>query len=367
MIDTKEKEFARQTPETVYSEMIQDLENAIRNGIYVPGKPLPSEKLLSQQYGICRTSVRLGLRYLEEAGIVVKQPGKGTFVRMDDAAEKSTDRLRTIALNFQTAKMEASGWYEAKLMQALLPLCNMENLRLSIADANQMMLGSHPVADGVIIPFYDGTPQDLQKYTANGMEFVLFNRIMSDERIPYVAVNYRYEAEDAVRYMQKRGHKKIATIVCYEHQSTAVLRETGYLSAMGLSDFDPDLTCYVHAGRETTYYIHTIERFLIENRNKFSAIFVPNGSYAIPVFLACIRNNIRVPEDLELMFFDDIAYMYNDYEIPFHYIKMPLSNMCRDALQYLQLKFNDPQTPVLKKLYGVQFLQEGGTDPLMQN
>lgn len=360
MIDTNEKEnINKQLTGTVYSEMIQDLEKAIRNGIYVPGKPLPSEKVLSQQYGICRTSVRLGLRYLEEAGIVMKQPGKGTFIRLDDESTVMTEPMYTIAINIKNVTATYNEWYDAKIMRALLPLCNMANMRLSIAASDQLMLGRQRIADGLILSYYDGTAQELQKYFANGMEVVLFNRVSTDERIPYVAVNYRYESEDAVRYLQKKGHKHIATIACYG--TTGTMRKTGYLSAMGFADFDPDMTCFVHTNREPDYYVHAIDQFLREKRKNFSALFVPSGSYAIAVFLACIRNGIRVPDDLELMFFDDIAYMYPSYGIPFHYIKMPLADMCRDALQYLQLKFRNPHTPVLKRLYGVEILQEGGT------
>ena len=359
MIDTKEKDYInKQLPGTVYSEMIQDLEKAIRNGIYVPGKPLPSEKVLSQQYGICRTSVRLGLRYLEEAGIVMKQPGKGTFIRLEDETPVLTEPLYTIAMNVMTQKREFAVWYETKIMQAMLQHCNKANMRFCMAASDQLMLGQHRVADGLLLPYFNGTAQELQKYFANGMEVVLFNRIITDERIPYVAVNYRYESEDAVRYLQKKGHKRIGTIACYE---SVALRQNAYLSAMGFADFDPEMTCYVHASREPNYYIHSIERFLREKRQNFSALFVPNGGYAISVFLACIRIGIRVPEDLELLFFDDIAYMYPSYGIPFHYIKMPLADMCRDALQYLKMKFENPQTPVLKRLYGVEILQEGGT------
>ena len=345
--------------DTVYGEMVRELENNIRNGTYVPGKPLPSENLLAEQYRISRTSVRLGLRYLEEAGIVVKRPGKGSFVRNLEETDSQAEKIYTVGLNFDASKVDYTGWYEAKIMQYLLQLSKKESLRLSIMDENTLTIGTQPAADGVILLMYDGTIYDLQRYINNGIDFILFNRIVSDEHIPYVAVNYRYESEEAIRFLRRRGHRRISTFTTYENLQIDTLRQNGYLYAMGMTEFDPELTCYVHARRETGYYVQVVEEFLRNNGGQFTAMFVPNGGYALPIFLACIRLGIRVPEDLELLFFDDIAHLYQAYKIPFHYVKMPLEQMTQDALQYLLDKSKNPQTPVLKRLYSVEILQKG--------
>lgn len=54
-----------------------------------PGQRLPSEKELSDTYGVSRITVRKALELLSSDNIVVKQQGKGTFVAsmMPDAAK----------------------------------------------------------------------------------------------------------------------------------------------------------------------------------------------------------------------------------------------------------------------------------------
>lgn len=46
-----------------------------------PGQKLASERQLAQQYGVSRPVVREVLRRLQERGLIVVQPGRGSFVR----------------------------------------------------------------------------------------------------------------------------------------------------------------------------------------------------------------------------------------------------------------------------------------------
>lgn len=45
-----------------------------------PGDPLPSERLLCEQYAVSRTTVRDAIGQLVSDGLLVRVPGKGTFV-----------------------------------------------------------------------------------------------------------------------------------------------------------------------------------------------------------------------------------------------------------------------------------------------
>lgn len=57
-----------------------ELEQLIKDGTYAPGAKLPSERILSAQFGVGRSSMREALRALEAVGLVTISHGLGVFV-----------------------------------------------------------------------------------------------------------------------------------------------------------------------------------------------------------------------------------------------------------------------------------------------
>ncbi|GAB4368056.1 MAG: FadR/GntR family transcriptional regulator [Spirochaetales bacterium] len=64
------------TPEAV----VEYIKEKIREGIYKPGDPLPSERVLIQELEISRLSLREGLARLRALGIIRVKQGKGAVV-----------------------------------------------------------------------------------------------------------------------------------------------------------------------------------------------------------------------------------------------------------------------------------------------
>jgi GntR family transcriptional regulator len=76
----------------------QYLLDLIEQGTYEPGEQLPSEKELSVQLGIARSTLREALLNLEQEGIVIRRHGVGTFVAPGYAhrLESGLERLESI-------------------------------------------------------------------------------------------------------------------------------------------------------------------------------------------------------------------------------------------------------------------------------
>jgi DNA-binding FadR family transcriptional regulator len=68
-------------PSQSRADQVRDqLESAIRAGDYPVGSKLPSERELTEMFGVSRVSVREGIRSLEAIGLVEVRHGNGCFV-----------------------------------------------------------------------------------------------------------------------------------------------------------------------------------------------------------------------------------------------------------------------------------------------
>jgi GntR family transcriptional regulator len=65
----------------LYHQVEQDLRRLIDSGHWQPGQRIPSEKGLEEMYGASRITIRRALQDLAEQGLLVREPGRGTFVR----------------------------------------------------------------------------------------------------------------------------------------------------------------------------------------------------------------------------------------------------------------------------------------------
>jgi GntR family transcriptional repressor for pyruvate dehydrogenase complex len=72
----------------VAEEVADRIRALILNGTFPQGQPLPSERVLSEQFGVSRGSIRDAFRMLETIGLIETQHGRGTFPR-----ELTVDRL----------------------------------------------------------------------------------------------------------------------------------------------------------------------------------------------------------------------------------------------------------------------------------
>ncbi len=73
------------------SGVVAHLRKAIFDGIYLYGDRLPAERQLARAFGCSRSTVREALRVLEEAGLIARRIGSGTFVAYRPGASAEDD------------------------------------------------------------------------------------------------------------------------------------------------------------------------------------------------------------------------------------------------------------------------------------
>jgi GntR family transcriptional regulator len=133
-----------------YFQISRQIMSLIQQGKLAPGSPVPSENEIIEKYQVSNTTARKILHELENAGLVTRVKGKGTFVR-DLAVVRSIDRI----FGFTKNMIEAGRKPDTKLLGFRLhdgdhtqningrsftlrgPCCEIERLRL--ADGIPMM------------------------------------------------------------------------------------------------------------------------------------------------------------------------------------------------------------------------------------
>lgn len=108
------------------------------------------------------------------------------------------------------------------------------------------------------------------------------------------------------RHLVEQGHQRIAFIGGEPDHPDAREREAGYRRALAEAGLacDPRLMLagdYTEAGG-----LMAVQR-LIESRLPFTAIFAANDQTAIGASLGLYRRQLRVPDDVSLVGFDDVA------------------------------------------------------------
>lgn len=78
-----------------YRAIAEDLTRKIRSGHYRPGDALPPQRRLCASYNVTLMTLRQALGLLSDEGLVVQQPGRGTFVTPPHAAYR-LDTLRSL-------------------------------------------------------------------------------------------------------------------------------------------------------------------------------------------------------------------------------------------------------------------------------
>lgn len=160
--------------------------------------------------------------------------------------------------------------------------------------------------DGIILSHLN--PQEQDYFSNIGIPVVVTNYTFDDLDIPYVGINIRRGAEQAVEHLYCCGHKTIGYMAPFEDNQ----RFRAYKSVLHQHDLPLitdniiiyDCGCdyyekgYNAAGKLVDYQLLT--------KNNITALFVFNDAMALGAMAAFQHRGIRVPEDLSIMGFDNI-------------------------------------------------------------
>jgi LacI family transcriptional regulator len=166
--------------------------------------------------------------------------------------------------------------------------------------------------DGLIV--FAGRLSDaaLKRYAAE-VPLVLVGRRSPGRQFLSIGFDNRLGAHLAAEHLLSLGHRQIAFITGAHQHADALERRAGFeetLQAAGLK-LDPDL---VAEGAYTEPSGQQAAQALLARGKPFTALFASNDQMAIGAALALHRAGLRVPQDVSLVGFDDVAVA--EFSIP---------------------------------------------------
>jgi GntR family transcriptional regulator len=72
----------------IYIRIHDEIKHQIETGVFEVGQRLPSERVMAEQFGVSRMTLRQAVTSLVEEGILTRYVGSGTFVANDRVREK---------------------------------------------------------------------------------------------------------------------------------------------------------------------------------------------------------------------------------------------------------------------------------------
>ncbi len=147
------------------------------------------------------------------------------------------------------------------------------------------------------------TDQDIIRYAENGSPVYVLDRLLSGENIYSSVINNESLVYDFIKQQIKKGYQDFAYLSGPEDAFNNIHRYQGFMQALEEANLphqylSGDFT--IHGGYEWGLKIVKME-------HRPSFIYCANDELAVGLIQSFTANNIRVPEDIAIAGFDNIA------------------------------------------------------------
>lgn len=181
-----------------------------------------------------------------------------------------------------------------------------------------------------------------------GMPIVLIDRDVKYSNFDGVFLDNINGAFEATNALIKEGHKKIAVIAGPQTSKPGRDRLRGYKKAMLMNKLDVDEK-YIFYGDFKQESSYKITKEIINMEDKPTAIFVCNNMMNLGCMKALFEENIKIPEDMALIGFDEIEIL-NVLNFKISAVSRPTSEMGRVAMNMFLDKLKNKEDMQTKRI-----------------
>jgi GntR family transcriptional regulator, arabinose operon transcriptional repressor len=314
----------KNSPIPMYQQILNEISARIASGEWPAGFQIPTEAELETELQVSRVTIRQALSAAVEEGLVIRLPGKGTFV---SGTEISTTHKPEGFIGYVVPHLSSS--FNVQILLGVeiilkekgyhLIFCNSEG---NLSKENQLLqsLQSNRMSGYIIQPVYSETnDRGLIRLAAEGNRIVLIDRHIPGTQVDAVMSNHFEGGERVVQHLIDEGYREIVYLAHEPIQLPSVAeRLRGYQAAMTTAKLKPQPPFVVGGSIELGYLqdqnsptVH--ENLAVEMIAEFlrgparpEAIVAMNDLVAMLVLEAAEQVGLHIPDDLGVVGFDNL-------------------------------------------------------------
>lgn len=357
---------ALRTP--LYLQIVEQIENAVASGQLRAGTPLWSARAIAQHYGISYQTAERALALLARRG-VVERTRQGTVVASNPVKQPVQKHLVALIYTWQIPGARPSySIGEMRMLHAAAEECTrhlLGNLLLHFPDRKasasylQEWERHHRFTAALVFgPLHE---EGLLWMRRRGYPVVVIDAEPEVE-VPRVVQANREGAKQAVKELIRLGHRRIGFLTGH-YMPHYAQRYEGYLQALQEAGITPEPSWVVQHGRPRPTVQEAMKR-LLQLKPPLTAIVGASDILLAFAYPAITELNVRVPQDLSLIGFDDEPFCHTMHP-PLSSVRVDLEQLARTGVQLLMDLMEGKPVPQRVEIPAQVVLRESCAPPLL--
>lgn len=319
----------------LYKIVMQEIENKIANGDWIPGGKLPTEIELEQIYNVSNITIRHALKGLVDKGLISRVRGGGSYVQELPVSRTSTEGQYTKRVIGLLMPVNRNNGDMMDIVCGISHYCFERGYLLNINNYSDQTIQEGDFLNRLAeksagIVYYPMNAQHSFEclYTLNCRHYplVTLDQRVTDLDIPYVTSDNQAGAYEATQLLLKKGHRHICFVSTGTFATTVRDRFVGFCQALEEGGVSVNSNNYITncpkaLGGKAEEHDWLLSH-LLDRPEPVTAVLAINDYVAYELIQAARRRNVQVPKDLSVIGFDNLPFIEQ--------MKLPLTTVAQD-------------------------------------
>lgn len=333
--------------QTKYNLVKQSIKSKILDGSFQPHQKISSESELMKQFNVSRHTVRLAIGELVNQGWLYREQGAGTF-----CADRSKDESAQVIKDQKSIAIITtyiSDYIFPSIIRGAESYLSQHGYHVSLFSTNNDHDNERRFLEKILTQHFDGV---IVEPTKSAITNPNINYYLNLERqnIPYIMINAYYDELEPLsitlddekggllqtEHLIELGHKNIVGF--FKNDDTqGTKRMKGYLKAHRKHHLtiNPNNIVSYKTEEKLTKPVEELEKLLARPEgDRPTGIICYNDELVIALLDVLRQKNIRVPEDISLVGFDN-SFLAEVSEVKLTTVQHPQSKMGEKAAEVI--------------------------------